>query len=294
MGEYVLSCESTADLTQEKFEEIGVEYIPFHFFIDDVEYSDDLGQTVSYDEFYQRMADGAETKTAAIGSGEYEKFFRSFLDQGKDVLHVSLSTGLSSTYESACMAAEALRGEYPDRKIYVVDSLGASSGYGLIMATLSKMRAEGVELDDARDWVEKHKLHMHHEFFSTDLTFYVRGGRVKPAAGFVGNLLKICPLLDMDAAGHLVPREKVRTKPKVIKRLVEKMEQTADKGLDYDGPVFLSQSACIEDARAVVELIKERFKKLPAEPEIYSVGTTIGSHTGPGTVALFFWGTERV
>lgn len=293
MAEYVLSCESTADLTHEKMVELGVEYIPFHFFIDGVEYDDDLGQTVPYDKFYQHMVDGAETKTAAIGTGEYEAFFRKFLEQGRDVLHVSLSSGISSTYQSACMAAKALEAEFPERKLYVVDSLGASSGYGLIMARLSELRAAGRTIDETCDWVEAHKLEMRHEFFSTDLTFYVKGGRVKPSVGFVGNLLRICPLLNMDAKGRLIPREKIRTKSRVIKRIVQKMEELADDGLDYAGPVFISQSACMEDAQAVSDLICERFKKLPAKPEIYSVGTTIGSHTGPGTVALFFWGKRR-
>lgn len=123
--------------------------------------------------------------------------------------------------------------------------------------------------------------------------FYIKGGRVKPISGFVGNMLGICPLLNMDSLGRLIPREKIRSKKKVIKRIVEKMEQTADKGLDYDGPVFISESDCMEDARAVADLVEERFPKMRGKVEIYSIGTTIGSHTGPGTVALFFWGCER-
>lgn len=293
MSEYVLSCESTVDLAPEKMSELDLEYICFHFYIDGVEYPDDLGQTVPFDRFYQAMKDGAETKTAAIGTGEYETFFRGFLEQGKDVLHVSLSSGISGTVESARIAAAALSEEFPDRKIYVIDSLGASSGYGLLMQALSEKRADGMGIDELSEWAESHKLHDWHWFFSTDLTFYIKGGRVKPLSGFVGSLLGICPLLNMDSLGRLIPREKVRSKKKVIKRIVEKMEETADKGLDYDGPVFISESACMEDARAVADLIEERFPKMRGKVEIYSVGTTIGSHTGPGTVALFFWGRER-
>ena len=151
MPEYILSCESTADLSADKLKQIDVEYICFHFFIDGVEYPDDLGQSVPFDKFYQSMADGAETKTAAIGSGEYEKYFRRFLEQGKDVLHVSLSSGLSSTVESARIAAASLRAEFPERTLYIVDSLGASSGYGLIMDTLSDMRAAGKGIDEVHD-----------------------------------------------------------------------------------------------------------------------------------------------
>ena len=239
------------------------------------------------------MKDGAETKTAAIGTGEYEKFFRGFFEQGKDVLHVSLSSGISGTVESARIAAESLADEFPDRKIYIIDSLAAWSGYGLLMQALSEKRAEGMSLDELSEWAEAHKLHDWHWFFSTDLTFYIKGGRVKPLSGFVGSMLGICPLLNMDSLGRLIPREKIRSKKKVIKRIVEKMEQTADKGLDYDGPVFISESDCMEDARAVADLVEERFPKMRGKVEIYSIGTTIGSHTGPGTVALFFWGRER-
>lgn len=293
MSDYVLSCESTIDLTIDKVKEFGLEYIPFHFYLDGVEHPDDLGQSMPFSEFYQSMVDGAETKTAAIGVGEYEAYFRTFLEQGRDVLHVTLSTGLSSTYDSACTAAESLRAEFPERTIYIVDSLGASSGYGLLMVTLSEKRAEGMGIDELHEWVEANKLRMHYEFFSTDLTFYVKGGRVKPVAGFVGNLLNICPLLDMDEEGHLIPREKVRSKKKVMKRIVEKMVGYADGGTDYDGRVFISESACMDDAKEVAALVEKTFPHMHGKVLISSIGTTIGSHTGPGTVALFFWGSPR-
>ena len=293
MSDFVLSCESTADLTKDEVEEFGLSYIPFHFYIDGVEYPDDLGQTVPFDEFYQRMVDGADTKTAALGVGEYQVYFRSFLEQGKDVLHVSLSTGLSRTYESARAAAEALSMEFPERTIRVLDSLGASTGYGLLMVTLAEMRDAGKGLDELYEWGRANRLRVHHEFFSTDLTFYVKGGRVKPVTGFVGNLLNICPLLDMDAAGHLIPREKVRSKKKAMARIVDKMEGYADGGRDYAGRVFMSQSACPEDAAEVARMVQERFPHIKGPVRINSIGTTIGSHSGPGTVALFFWGSPR-
>ena len=184
--------------------------------------------------------------------------------------------------------------EYPDRKIYIVDSLGASSGYGLIMETLADMRDEGKSLDEVYEWIEANKLRLHHWFFSTDLTFYVKGGRVSKASGFFGTMLNICPLLNMDNLGRLIPREKIRTKKKVIKTIVDRMEECAADGLDYSGKCFISQSACAEDAEAVAALVEERFPKLNGKVVINYIGTTIGSHTGPGTVALFFWGKERV
>lgn len=294
MADYIISCESTADLSADKFAELGVEVIYFHFSLDGVEYMDDLGQSIPFPEFYQSMLDGKETKTAAVGTGDYEEFFRKFLEQGKDVLHVSLSSGISSTVDSARIAAQILQSEFPDRKIYIMDSLAASSGFGLLMQALSEKRDEGMGIDEARDWFEANKLRLHHWFFSTDLTWFVKGGRVKPAAGFVGNLLGICPLLNVDYQGHLIPREKIRTKKKVIKRIVEKMADNAVDGNDYTGKVYISNSACYEDAKAVADLIKKQFPNMDGEPLINWIGTTIGSHTGPGTVALFFWGGERI
>jgi DegV family protein with EDD domain len=274
--------------------ELDINYICFHFYLDGKEYADDLGQSIPFDKFYQAMTDGADTKTAQVSSGEYAAHFRKFLEQGKDILHLSLSSGISGTVESAHIAASALAPEYPDRKIYIVDSLAASSGYGLLMATLAEKRSAGMGIDELHEWAENQKLCLRHWFFSSDLTFFIKGGRVKPAAGFVGNLLGICPLLDVDQKGCLIPREKIRSKKKVIKRIVEQMEMTAENGLDYNGRVFISESACPEDAREVADLIERRFKKMTGKVEIFSIGTTIGSHTGPGTVALFFWGTERV
>lgn len=294
MSGYILSCESTADLSIAKLAEIDVQYICFHYYLNDQEYPDDLGQTMPFDKFYQAMVDGADTKTAQISAGEYEEHFRTFLEDGKDVLHVSLSSGISGTVESARVAAAALKDQYPERKIYIVDSLAASSGFGLLVQTLAEKRDEGMSIDDLYQWALDNRLKLRHWFFSSDLTFFIKGGRVKPAAGFVGNLLGICPLLDVDYQGCLIPREKIRSKKKVIKRIVEQMEATARDGLDYDGRVFISESACYEDARAVADLIEERFPKMKGKVEIFSIGTTIGSHTGPGTVALFFWGTERV
>ena len=186
-----------------------------------------------------------------------------------------------------------VRERNPERKIYIVDSLGASSGYGLLMDKLADLRDEGMSIDAVRDWAEAHKLELHHWFFSTDLTFYVKGGRISKVAGVFGGLLDICPLLNMDNLGRLIPRAKIRGKKRVMKEIVMRMEEHAQGGHDYSGKCYISNSACYDDARAVADEIEQKFPKLNGKVEIYSVGTTIGSHTGPGTVALFFWGDER-
>jgi len=290
---YVLSCCSTADLSKEHFHKRDIQYACFHFTLGDKEYLDDLGESVPPSELYHRMVAGEETKTSQVSVAEYEELFEKNLKNGKDILHVTLSTGISGTYNSACVARDILMERYSDRKIYVVDSLGASSGYGLMMETLADMRDAGMEIDALYQWIETNKRNLHHWFFSTDLTFYIRGGRISKTAGFIGSVMGICPLLNMDSEGKLIPREKVRTKKKVIKRIVEKMEENARDGLNYSGKCFLSQSECMEDAKEVAALVEERFLKLDGKVEIFPIGATIGSHTGPGTIALFFWGNER-
>ena len=293
MSDYVISCCSTADLSKEHFEKIDVHYCCFHYEMDGVQYLDDLGQSMDFDVFYQRMTDGAMTKTSQINADEYEEYFTQFLSQGKDILHLTLSSGISGTFNSANLAKALLEDKYPDRKIYVIDSLAASSGYGLLVDHLAAMRDSGATIDELAAWVEEHKLNLNHWFFSSDLTFFIRGGRISKAAGAVGTVLNICPLMNVDFEGRLIPRYKIRTKKKVIQAIVDKMAEQAEDGTDYSGKCFISHSACEEDAKAVAALVEERFPNLNGRVLINSIGTTIGSHTGPGTVALFFWGQKR-
>ena len=293
MGKFVISCCSTADLSEEHFKERNISYICFHFELDGKEYPDDLGKSIPFDTFYQAMQDGAETKTSQINVEEFEQYFEPFLQEGYDILHVTLSSGITGVVNSANLARALLAERYPERKIFIVDSLGASSGYGLLMDRLADLRDEGKTIDEVYEWALAHRLNLHHWFFSTDLTFYIKGGRISKTAGFVGGMLNICPLLNMDSQGRLIPRYKIRTKKKVIRAIVDKMEECAQDGTGYSGKCYMSHSACYEDARAVADLVEERFPNLDGKVEINDIGTTIGSHTGPGTVALFFWGEER-
>ena len=293
MNNYVLSCCYTADLKKEHLNQRDIHYICFHYELDGKEYKDDLGETMSFADFYRAMSEGADTKTSQINADEYEAYFETFLKEGKDIVHVTLSSGISGSINSAMIAKSMLEEKYPERKIYIVDSLLASSGYGLLMDKLADLRDAGKTMDEVYAWAEENKLKAHAWFFSTDLTFFVKGGRVSKTSGFVGGILNICPLLNMDREGKLIPRQKIRTKKKVIEAIVEQMEQFAQDGFDYNEKCYISHSACMEDAKAVAEKIESRFPKLKDKVEINDIGTTIGSHTGPGTVALFFWGEGR-
>lgn len=294
MNDYTLTCCSTADMKDKYFEERGIPYVCFHYVMDDKEYADDLGKSMPFDEFYQRIREGAMPVTSQVNVEEFKEFFEPMLEEGKDILHISLSSGLSGAYNSACIAREELLEKYPQRHIEVVDSLGASSGYGLLVDTAWERKVQGAVLAELKTWLEDNKLHMHHWFFSTDLTHYKRGGRISAASATFGTLLSICPLMNMNHKGELIPRRKIRGKRQVISEIVKMMEIHARQGLEYSGKCFISNSDCLEDAQRVAALVEARFPKLQGKVLINSVGTVIGAHTGPGTVALFFWGDEKV
>ena len=293
MNDYVLTCCSTADLSRERFADRNIQVVYFHFMIGNEYYLDDCGESVPPAELFKRMGEGEITKTSQVTIGEYISFFEDFLRKGKDVLHISLSGGISGSYNSAVMAKRELEDVYPQRKIYIVDSLGASSGYGLIMETLADMRDAGMDIDTLHSWIEENKLCMHHWFFSTDLTYYIRGGRISKTAGFIGNMLNICPLLDMDFKGVLTPREKLRGKRKAMNRAIEMMRLHAAGHEKYSGRCYMCHSNCYEDAKKLAGFIEEEFPELKGKVQIWNIGATIGSHTGPGTISIFFWGDKR-
>ena len=294
MNNYVISCCSTVDLAEEHLASRNIKYLPFHFYLDDVEFVDDLGKTISYKEFYKKMEEGAMTKTSQINANEFVEAFTPILDAGFDLIHVSLSSGISGVYNSAELARQTLSKQFPERKIFMIDSLGASAGAGMLVDFLADLRDRGKSIEEAYLWAEEHKLNVHHWFFSTDLTYFVRGGRITKTAGFVGNILKICPLMNMSHRGELVPRLKLRGKKKAMKATLEEMESHAFNGEDYDSKCYISHAACLEDAQKMASLIEDKFPKLKGQIKISDIGTTIGSHTGPGTVAVFFMGNRRV
>ncbi len=294
MSDFIVTSCSTADMPLEFFKSRNVPFVCFHFIMDGIEYEDDLGQSMSFEEFYKKISDGAQPTTSQVNVAQFVEFFEPLLKEGKDILHISLSSGLSGTYNSANIAKEELMERYPERKIMIVDSLGASSGYGLLVTSACDMRDGESTIEEAFHWLEENKLRVNHWFFSTDLTSYYRGGRISAASNIVGTMLHICPLLNMDYEGKLIPRSKYRGKKHVIEEIVTRMEVHADNKLDYSGRCYISNSACYEDARKVADLIESKFQKLDGKIMINSVGTVIGSHTGPGTVALFFYGDKRI
>ena len=293
MSEFILSCSSPVDLKKEQLDSRNIMYNCFKYQLGEDFYPDDFGASLPYATLYQRMVDGEDSKTSQTAIGEYLDYFSSVLEQGKDMLHITLSSGISGDYNSATSAALIAAERFPDRKLYVVDSLGASSGYGLLVDKAADLRDEGMDIDTLKTWIEDNRLNLHLWFYSSDLTFFVRGGRISKAAGLFGGMLNICPVLNVDYLGRLTPRAKVRTKKRAIIEMFNRFAEHVQNGEGYNDKCYICHSQCIEDAKTLAAMIEEKYPNLKDGVKVYDIGATIGCHTGPGTVALFFWGDKR-
>lgn len=294
MCTFVLTCSSTADMPLSYLRERDIPFICYRYTVDGKDYPDDLGQTVSMDTFYKQIEAGAMPTTTQLNATLFMEFFEPYLAAGKDILHLELSYGISGTYASACTAQKELSRKYPDRKLYIVDTLGASSGYGLLVDAAADLRDKGESIDAVHAWVEAHKLNVHHWFFTMDLTHFRRGGRISATSAVLGSMFNICPLMNVDKDGKLTPRSKARGKKNAISESVKRMKKYAEGGVNYNGKCFISNSASYGDARMLADHVETTFPHLKGRVMINSIGAVIGAHTGPGTVALFFFGDKRV
>ena len=240
-------------------------------------------------DFYRRLRAGETATTSAVNVSDYTEAVEPLVQAGRDVLIIAFSSGLSATCHSAQIAAQELSERYPDRKIWVVDSLCASLGQGLLVWYAARMKAQGKSMEEVRDWLEDNKLHLCHWFTVDDLHFLKRGGRISPATAVVGTMLSIKPVMHVDDEGRLVKVGTARGRNASLKALVNHMEETAiDPGSQV---VFISHGDCLEDAQKVADDVKRRFGV--EQVVLNNVGPVIGAHSGPGTVALFFLGSKR-
>ena len=293
MADFIISTESTQDLNDEYCAKRDIHYVCFHFEIDGEQYMDNNGKSMPFKTFYDRMRAGSMTKTSQVNVDEYINFFEPFLKEGKDIVHLSLTLGISGTLNSAMIAKSQLEEKYPDRKIYALDSLSASCGLGPFMDKLCDLRDEGKSAEEVYEFAMANRLKVQHWFFTDDLTYLIRGGRVSKAAGVIGKMLGICPLLHVAHDGSLQVKEKIRGKKKTMERIVQLMAEKADGGAGYKGKCFIGHADNEEGAKELAAMIKEKFPDMCAPIEINYIGTTIGSHTGPGLLLVTFWGEER-
>ena len=290
---FVLSCCSTVDLPYAYMAQRDIPVLFYHYVVGDQEYVDDMGRDpAALPRFYGFLKAGQLPQTSQINVADYLDFFEEQLKKG-DLLHIAFTSGQSGSVHNAFLAAEELRQKYPDRKLIVIDSLCSSSGYGLLVDSAADMRDAGRSIDEVAQWVLDNRNTVHHQFFSSDMTQFRRTGRVSGAAATVATVLNICPIMRLDDTGSIKAYSKVRGKRKAVETTVDTMEQCARGGRDYDDKCFVCHSQCPEDARMLIDAIEERFPKLRGKVRLCDIGTIIGSHAGPGTVAVFFYGNER-
>ena len=290
MSKFVIVTDSCADLIAEQVAQLDVKVIPLTYMMDDKEYRDDpLNPEMTSEEFYNLLRNGKTATTAAVNVGTYTEVLEPLLAEGNDVLVLAFSSGLSTTYNSSRIVVEELSEKYPERKLYTVDTLCAALGQGLLVTLAARKRAEGMTIEQVRDWVEESKLNLCHQFTVDDLFFLKRGGRVSATTAVVGTMLAIKPVLHVDDEGHLVKVGTARGRAGSLKALVEKMAETAIEPANQI--VFICHGDCMTDAQKVADMVRERFGV--QEILIGNIGPVIGAHAGPGTVALFWLGTQR-
>lgn len=290
MSEFVLMTDSSADLSQEMVQELGVTVLPLSFTIQGKVYRNyPDNREMDLPLFYDMLRAGELATTSAVNVAEYTQAVEPILQEGKDVLILAFSSGLSSTYQASVLAAGELREKYPDRKIYTVDTLCASLGQGLLVYLAAQEQRKGKSIEEVRDWAEETKLHLCHQFTVDDLHFLKRGGRISATTAVVGSMLQIKPVLHVDNEGHLINIGKARGRQASLKALVDKMEKTVTE--EGRKTVFISHGDCRKDAVTVADMVRERFGT--QDIRINFVGPVIGAHSGPGTLALFYLGTER-
>ena len=289
MSEYVITTDNNSDLPEKYLKDHGVGCMYLSYSMDGKNYTHE--NFLPEHEFYEAMRNGSMPTTAQVNPENAKALLEPYLKEGKDILHIAFSSGLSGTYNSSRIAAEELMEEYPDRRIIVVDSLSASLGQGLLVWLAQQKKELGQTLENVADWAEKNKLKMVHLFTVDDLNHLYRGGRVSRTTAIVGSMLNIKPVLHVDNEGKLTAIGKVRGRKKALQELVKLMdEKIGSFGADCD-TIFISHGDCEQDAQYVAAKVKEKYNI--KNIIINQVGATIGAHSGPGTMALFFVGDVR-
>jgi DegV family protein with EDD domain len=290
MKNYVIVTESTTDLTQDLVNELGIKIIPMVFGFENESYLNyPDNREMDIHKFYERVKAGERSTTALINSKTFEEYFEPILKSGDDILYIGFSSGLSGTYNSSLIAAEELKQKYPDSKIVCIDTLAASMGEGLLVYHAVKLKQQGKDIEQVSQWLMDNRLKLNHWFTVDDLNHLRRGGRISAMTATIGSALNVKPILHVDNEGHLIPVHNVRGRKKSINALLEHMEELSIN--PQEQTIFISHANCLEDAENLANLIRKKLKI--KEIILNFIGPVIGSHTGQGTIALFFIGKER-
>lgn len=290
---FVLSCCSTVDLPYAYMEQRRIPVLFYHYVVGEQDYVDDMGRDPeALPRFYRFLEEGKLPQTSQLNVGTYLDFFEEQLEKG-DLLHIAFTSGQSGSVNNAILAGKMLQEKYPDKRIVVIDSLCSSSGYGMLVDAVADMRDAGAAIEEAYQWTMDNRNKVHHQFFSTNMTQFRRTGRVSGATAAIATVLNICPIMRLDNKGAIKAYDKVRGKHKAIETTVNTMEEHAQGGHNYDQRCWICHSQCLDLAKQLSEQLEQRFPHLKGQIRIFDIGTIIGSHAGPGTVAVFFFGDER-
>ncbi|MCM1194387.1 MAG: DegV family protein [Corallococcus sp.] len=287
---FILTCESTADIPLARLNERNIPVIPYTYCVNGIEYVDDMGEFDGRKQFYKLLAQGEHPTTSLICVDRYVNFFREQLNKG-DLLHIAFDSGLSQSVYNAFYAAEELKKEFPDRRIMVIDSTCGCVGYGVFVDMLADMRDAGKSFDEIYDWAKANRTKVHHQFFSTTLSYLRKSGRVSGPAANVGSLLKTCPVFHLNKSGKIIAYARTMGVTKAIAKTMEEVSLHVENGENYDGRMWIAHSDCADTANKVTEKLKTAYPK--ADVQLFEIGPVIGSHCGKGTVSVYFMGDER-
>lgn len=288
---FTLSCESTVDITKRYLDERSIPVLPYSYSVDGEEFVDDMGENNGLERLYTMLDQDKKPSTSQLSLEKYKTFFSELLQKG-DLLHIAFGSGMSQSVERAFAAADELKPLFPQRKIFVVDSTCSCVGYGLFVSTLADMRDDGKSMEEIYEWAKANCRKVHHQFFTTTLQYFRRSGRVSGPAYFIGNLFKLCPIMHLNYDGKIIAYSKVMSVAKALTRTLDEIAAHVQNGSNYDGKMWISHSNCPDTAKQIESELKKIYSK--ADIRTFDIGPIIAVHCGPGTVAVYFWGDERV
>lgn len=293
MTEYMITCSSTCDLTKEYLKTHNIPYVNFKFMINEKEYIDDFYDNITVENFCKEIKEGT-VKTSQPEPEQYINMWEPILKEGKDVLHLEVSTGITGAYNSACIARDMLSDVYPDRVIKVIDTKCCSTGYGIILMKAVEMKEKGMNLHDVEKYVEENKLKVHH-IFIPNIEQLSKGGRIPKAIGAILKVINIVFILDVDDTGHLRLVKKVRGMKTAINEMVKMSESLTENGVDFEGDFYSTHVNADELRKELYSAFKNYYKKARFDDgkNVFNVGSVIASHSGEGTISIFFMGKER-
>ncbi len=294
MKDYIISCSSPVDVDFDFFIKRGVHVLFYNYIMDGMEYEDIMGRSKKdLDDFYSNLGKGIRSYTSQVSIDKYVTYFEQLLKEKKDILHIELGTGMTNSVLNALKAVELIKEKYPDSRIEIIDSLCSSSGYGMLVDSAVDLKNQDLTIDELAMWIKDNRQRLHHQFFCTDLSFFKRSGRITMMTAIFGGIMKTCPIMKLNNDGKIVVYSKAFGKKNAIKKTVEEVMEHIKNGQEYHDKLWINHSNCPHIAEMLQQELIKALPQYQDNIKIWNIGTTIGSHCGPGTVAVFFYGDER-